>query len=289
MSIKMGRNDFCFCGSGKKYKHCCLGKEQNLRHTVDIPWPTVPEEYALQNILTPGEPFQAFYKAERMKINEPIFWANNASLGGKTTGLAIRLPPLGTQVICLRQLPVRTEDAFTAAHEIMHLILDAEGFPFTAGLPEYQSLVGPLNSSVQDPLIDARLQQYGFDLCKKYENEIEGAVSKVQRAVPPPHRLAKIMWIMNYTSTLLDWKATKDYCSKINIDAFEHWFNKNQPSIAAEGKQLASVIEQIGYDTPDKMEEVYKYVIKKYKLSPNIIVRRKGEMLTSSLSDAQIL
>lgn len=28
MSKKIGRNDLCFCGSGKKYKRCCLLKEQ---------------------------------------------------------------------------------------------------------------------------------------------------------------------------------------------------------------------------------------------------------------------
>ena len=27
-AVKVGRNDPCPCGSGKKYKHCCLGKEQ---------------------------------------------------------------------------------------------------------------------------------------------------------------------------------------------------------------------------------------------------------------------
>ena len=26
---KIGRNDPCPCGSGKKYKHCCLGKDEN--------------------------------------------------------------------------------------------------------------------------------------------------------------------------------------------------------------------------------------------------------------------
>ncbi|MGV1098604.1 YecA family protein [Thiovibrio sp. JS02] len=26
MGIKIGRNDPCFCGSGRKYKRCCLGK-----------------------------------------------------------------------------------------------------------------------------------------------------------------------------------------------------------------------------------------------------------------------
>jgi Predicted metal-binding protein related to the C-terminal domain of SecA len=25
--MKLGRNDPCSCGSGKKYKHCCLGNE----------------------------------------------------------------------------------------------------------------------------------------------------------------------------------------------------------------------------------------------------------------------
>lgn len=26
MNEKIGRNDPCFCGSGKKYKHCCINK-----------------------------------------------------------------------------------------------------------------------------------------------------------------------------------------------------------------------------------------------------------------------
>jgi len=29
MSSKPGRNDPCPCGSGKKYKRCCLGKKPN--------------------------------------------------------------------------------------------------------------------------------------------------------------------------------------------------------------------------------------------------------------------
>lgn len=30
---KVGRNTPCPCGSGKKYKQCCLGKESELRNT----------------------------------------------------------------------------------------------------------------------------------------------------------------------------------------------------------------------------------------------------------------
>ena len=29
---KIGRNDLCHCGSGKKYKKCCLNKEQEMLH-----------------------------------------------------------------------------------------------------------------------------------------------------------------------------------------------------------------------------------------------------------------
>jgi hypothetical protein len=30
VSNRPGRNDPCPCGSGKKYKHCCAGKEDRL-------------------------------------------------------------------------------------------------------------------------------------------------------------------------------------------------------------------------------------------------------------------
>ena len=32
MPTKTGRNDPCPCGSGKKYKHCCLEKDQEAEH-----------------------------------------------------------------------------------------------------------------------------------------------------------------------------------------------------------------------------------------------------------------
>lgn len=33
---KLPRNDHCFCGSGKKFKHCCIGKERIEGDHVDI-------------------------------------------------------------------------------------------------------------------------------------------------------------------------------------------------------------------------------------------------------------
>lgn len=32
--MNLGRNDPCHCGSGKKYKKCCLGKSEEARHAT---------------------------------------------------------------------------------------------------------------------------------------------------------------------------------------------------------------------------------------------------------------
>ena len=35
MNAKVGRNDPCPCGSGKKYKNCCYGKEEKKTYTPE--------------------------------------------------------------------------------------------------------------------------------------------------------------------------------------------------------------------------------------------------------------
>jgi len=37
--VELGRNDPCHCGSGKKYKKCCIEKDQTAeRKTLDANW-----------------------------------------------------------------------------------------------------------------------------------------------------------------------------------------------------------------------------------------------------------
>ncbi len=45
--MKIGRNDPCHCGSGKKYKHCCYAKD-SVKHEV-------PEEVADEAAAAPDE------------------------------------------------------------------------------------------------------------------------------------------------------------------------------------------------------------------------------------------
>ena len=48
MSKRIGRNDLCPCGSGKKYKHCCINVEQLFGDTS-------PNDYCI----TPSSGLQA--------------------------------------------------------------------------------------------------------------------------------------------------------------------------------------------------------------------------------------
>lgn len=40
--MKVGRNEPCPCGSGKKYKKCCLGKDEEARRVAQAPEPLAP-------------------------------------------------------------------------------------------------------------------------------------------------------------------------------------------------------------------------------------------------------
>ena len=43
MKTKIGRNDLCPCGSGKKYKRCCLDKDEADNANPDFEDPFAPD------------------------------------------------------------------------------------------------------------------------------------------------------------------------------------------------------------------------------------------------------
>lgn len=49
--MKTGRNELCFCGSGKKYKKCCLGKTGNIpKITIPSNLKPNPKLWALMHV-----------------------------------------------------------------------------------------------------------------------------------------------------------------------------------------------------------------------------------------------
>lgn len=52
-SLKPGRNDLCPCGSGKKYKKCCLGRRTNMPNGNGGGVPgSVPQEGLVKMLIT---------------------------------------------------------------------------------------------------------------------------------------------------------------------------------------------------------------------------------------------
>jgi hypothetical protein len=266
LAEKIGRNDPCFCGSGKKYKFCCMGKSNQTVQNSDVPFPTVAEAFALRMLLASSRPFRAFYDAERPAIVTRTYWTNSLPMPPGIAAQAIRLPEPGIQAIYLHRIPAPSEDALAVAHEMMHLVLDAQGFPFIAARSEQQPLAALLNSMVQDPLIDARLRQHGFDIGKKIQKDIKAALGTLQHAEPSLDRMARMMWVLNYTSQLLECRLVTPENRGAQAEGFAGWFRTNHPTIAAEGDALLEDVQRLGYDTPDRMRALFDWITQRYKL-----------------------
>lgn len=93
MSLQLGRNELCHCGSGKKYKKCCLPQDEersrmlpgisasSLEGSVPLPAPTSTESSAesVQTSALSEEKLQYVEKtmaefAEKMKGTDAKQW-----------------------------------------------------------------------------------------------------------------------------------------------------------------------------------------------------------------------
>jgi len=274
MTKKVGRNDPCPCGSGKKYKYCCLREEIQPSGRIRLPTgevDTFSEELVVDGLLKSSKEFHEFYQAERAKIVEPVYWARDSSL---PEGIDYRhtMLPTGEQVIRLRRVPAILEDAMKIAHELQHCVLDAEGFPTTGAMPQFEDISATLNSMVHDPLVNARLQIYGFDLWYDYETELKETFRQLGAIPNPPsnHR-GRMHWIFNYVGKILDWELACNKADKGNNE-FQLWFDARYPDIAKEAQNLLALVRDIGYDTPEKQTALFKEIIRRYDLGRYILL-----------------
>jgi hypothetical protein len=264
--MKVGRNDLCPCGSGKKYKKCCLGKPET---PLQRPLQTFSEEDVVNTLLASSKEFTRFYSEERRKIALPIQWTRDESLPRGTDGSCTRNTSGGgtKQEIRLRRIPPDLGDASMVAHELEHLVLDSKGFRGTrAHEARYEILSGSLNSMVNDPLVYSSLQTYGFDIYDDYKKLLTQNRSQLSRIPsPPPNRLNRLLWILNYVRHILIWEVVSGVSDK-GLDEFKLWFDERYPDVAGEGQKLLAPVRDIGYDTPEKQNTLFTKIIQEYGL-----------------------
>jgi hypothetical protein len=268
MTNVIGRNDPCPCQSGKKYKYCCLEKQRKL---PQLPWKPFPERFVLTGLLKGSDDFASFYATQRPKIRIPVYWAHDPTLPQGIDYRRTSLPARGIAVIRLRRIPPSLEDASMIAHEVQHLVLDAEGFP-TAGVRdlEYEDLSSALSSMIADPIVNSRLQNSGFDVRPDLQDEIEESQRQLATyPEAPTEYLSRLKWVFNYVAKVLEWSsvygdATPGECP------FATWFAARYPAVAREAEDLLALVRELGYTTPSEQRRLLDVVIRRYNLQ-NIV------------------
>lgn len=51
-----------------------------MSDSIQLPWPTFPEEFVIGELLQTSSEFQRFYREEREKIVRRIYWARDLTL-----------------------------------------------------------------------------------------------------------------------------------------------------------------------------------------------------------------
>lgn len=235
-----------------------------------------PESSVIGELLKSSNEFKLFYQAEREKVVEPILWVQDPSLQYNEAVTNRRKTEEGiVDLIRLRRIPAVPEDAFMIAHEMEGCVLNEEGF--IGVIPtdsKAQSLAGAFNSMVWTPLRDSRLERYGFDLQRDYETRVN-KVYGILGEQSPEDPLVKLKWEFFYVQYLLYWQDTLHQGNNSESE-FQSWFDKRYPELVKEGQEIFNLVNETGYDTPEKMKslliQIYDGYHPKYGLHDLMVI-----------------
>jgi hypothetical protein len=275
MANKPGRNDPCPGGSGKKYKKCHGRLEQTSQ--TSLPPDVFPEDVVVSEILRTSPQFRAFYDTERKRIPHRVEWKLNPSLPESMGGRTYRQQRGIEKVVVveLRQIPPPPERIVSIAHGLMHPLVAAEGFPQVVPVigvgPNWMFLAGALNSMVHDIIVDSRLQAYGFDMQRKFENEANSwarGESATSTTSPTLHE-ARMLSKFDYVGELLEYQRLTAAGAVFTTPPLA-WYEAKFPDMAAEAQEILTLVNEIGFDTPEKMARLFTEIISRYRLGHGI-------------------
>ncbi|AGK95848.1 YecA family protein [Clostridium pasteurianum] len=268
---RVSRNDLCPCMSGKKYKNCCLGKDfleelekQNLKY--------YDEEYILSKVKRESQYFNIFYENERQKIKRELLWLKKTIDSGANMSYGT-LPFIEGNPYCIavKNVPILLEESFEAAHELQRIICLEEGFKtvkFKEGVEgNYSSLLcRVINDMIYDPIIDNRLIKYGFNLNDHYKKDDEIQIKTI--GIQPIESLSPDHVVFITTLYVKKTLELRNIYPNINDEEveFNKWINKNYNGLVPFSKTILKFVEEVGYDTPEKIETIFDNMINALKL-----------------------
>jgi hypothetical protein len=222
-----------------------------------------PGEISAIGELAKDTAFSALYKLERPKIPFPISWRQKNTLP-ECAGRSEYNLTNSEGTIYLPRIPATKDNAVSAAHELMHFVLDMEGFPFVSS-PQLNDPISPAMSDLlTDPVINQRLAPYEFDLKANYECLTGNAMDNLSRVENPPDRIARIQWVIQTVGLILEYEVITGHT---RVGPYQTWFSRRYPNIGKEVAKRVEMIRGMGWNTPKKQVSVLLRLIKLYNLS----------------------
>jgi hypothetical protein len=198
---------------------------------------------------------------------KPIYWISTdtapESIMLHDTENAHVVEDNSSVIVVLNHLPAASEDVYVAAHELGHILLQREGFPFPKKLPGNVSLAFSLYAMLQDPLINVRLSYYGFDVIAHYTANVHTSLSALAEADAPTDFLDRLLWCCNIVGILLDGEYSQ-------AEEIKQQFQKSMfgryPDLVPDITELYSLVWEVGFDTPEQQRKLLRGISKKYHL-----------------------
>ncbi|WP_368263396.1 YecA family protein [Clostridium disporicum] len=251
MNKKIGRNDKCFCMSGKKYKNCCENKKERDKFLLDSLNSTYIDLGYVINTLELDGPLVNFLNDNIPKLKSELMVCINPKLDARMRSCGFEGGP---NIIIVKSVPIAKEDNFDFAHEIGHIILAQEGYPLSRIIdadPRKVYLGTILTNTIIDPLVNEIVLKYNFDFesyiskAKRVQIPIFENSAKENQLHPYNRHFLKCLLIEKLNEwKLFDIKQENDY---------EIICKEKYPKIYEEAIQFINYSEEYGYDSPEKV------------------------------------
>lgn len=167
---KTGRNDACPCGSGKKYKHCCLEKDRATELA-----PAVRQRVALQAQKASQVALRKDYQAELLESQAALQEAQALDAASNAVVDLVHAGRLDEAEQAARELLVRYPEVHDG-YDRLGMVHEARG-QFRDAADCYRKVIEFTRANPEDH--DAGLVDSFLDLIVK----LEAAAAEAQRAV----------------------------------------------------------------------------------------------------------
>lgn len=271
---RIGRNDPCICGSGLKYKRCCLENDPN---EPPLRGPRLQEQKVLSILLEQSPVFQQFYDIERKKLTKPLVWIDGRNLSSDTKAAATYIEN-GTLWIQVRWCPVPADEYQIVMHEMMHCVLWTEGYPLLVGQldqPGFADLIARVNTTLHDPLVEQRLAAYGVDPWIDYEQVQRRTLETLtewaieESDLLPLHLFCGVI----YAELVLDHRVAASSRKDIPPNLVAGRIAQLSPRMQQYGEAVLEIIDTYGFETSEKVGQLLEVLHNRYQLEDAIRVK----------------